>query len=205
MFCRQGFIRRPPKASLRPLVLPPRLVYTLGYDGRVTVGQIRTKRGQPMALLDNRDKDDKNKAKSIMEKRRDKIIKTMDEPVLPKFCHVSFWCMVVCTAVVIITDIVTYFRFGVRHGLAHLLGNASFSAFFTWLVFALFLLPCCAWQITRLRRDPEGKNTPAKSKTVSDENKPAKTLKQREMPYRVFFTVTAAGLVVFGLLFLIFS
>jgi len=85
------------------------------------------------------------------ERRYDRI---MNEPILPRFCTICFICMVVAASTMSIFDIYAHLTYLSHLGFMHLLLNASASAFWGWIVFAVAVIPCTAVQLKRGFDDP---------------------------------------------------
>ena len=75
--------------------------------------------------------------------------KLADDPVLPSFCTLGFFGMLITTAAAVIADISTHFTYVPELGLAHLLGNAVSSAFMVWALFSILVIPCLYIQLKR--------------------------------------------------------
>lgn len=78
----------------------------------------------------------------------------MNQPILPRFCMICFFGMLVGTAAMVTFEVYASLTYLSRLGFLHMLRNASASAFFCWLIFALPLFPCALYQLRKGFEDP---------------------------------------------------
>lgn len=75
-------------------------------------------------------------------------------PVLPRFCMICFFGMLLGTAAMMFFDIYASATYLSHMGLAHMLRSTVTSGFFCWLVFAIPLIPCALYQLHKGFADP---------------------------------------------------
>ena len=78
----------------------------------------------------------------------------MNEPILPRFCMICFFGMILATAAMVFFDIYASVTYLSHLGWTHMLKNAATSGLFCWLLFALPLIPCSLYQLHRGFEDP---------------------------------------------------
>lgn len=88
------------------------------------------------------------------DRRKRRYDKLMNEPVLPGFCTLCFICMVAGTAATVSFDLYAHFAYRTAITTAQMLCNAATSGFFTWLIFAVMVIPAAAIQLYRGFDDP---------------------------------------------------
>ena len=88
------------------------------------------------------------------DRRKRRYDKLMNEPVLPGFCTLCFICMVAGTAATVSFDLYAHFAYRTAITTAQMLCNAATSGFFTWLIFAVMVIPSAAIQLYRGFDDP---------------------------------------------------
>lgn len=112
----------------------------------------------------------------------------LNDPVLPRFCMICFFGMLLATAAMVIFDIyasVTYLSY---LGFGHLLRNAATSGLFGWLVFAVPLVPCALYQMHRGFEDPYFRKFEMKRN-----GKPRMPMEKR---FKMYVTVAVSGSIV---------
>lgn len=112
----------------------------------------------------------------------------MNEPILPRFCLICFIGMLAGTAAMVIFDLYASLTYLSHLGTAHMLRNATTSAFFGWLVFAIPLIPCALYQLRKGFDDPYFEKL-----TMKKNGKPRMPLKKR---FNMYVVVSAAGCIV---------
>jgi|GEM_PF-1564217 len=133
-------------------------------------------------------------ARAWSRRRQARIERLMNEPFLPRYCLFVFWFMVIGTAAAVSIEAVSYLRGHLSAVRA--LSNTAQSGFFTWLLFSAFLLPGCIVQLRRGFGDPYFDRFRAPKS-----GKPAEPVQNRYIRQLV---ISASGLVIFGVLYLIF-
>lgn len=119
----------------------------------------------------------------------------MNEPVLPRFCMICFFGMLVGTAAMVLFDIyasVTYLSY---LGFGHMLRNAATSGLFCWLVFAIPLVPCALYQLRKGFSDPYFQKF-----TLKRNGKPRMPMEKR---FKMYVLVSAVGTAVLLALYLL--
>lgn len=78
----------------------------------------------------------------------------MNEPVLPRFCMICFFGMLLGTALMVSYDLHASTTYLAHLGFGHMLRNAATSGLFCWLIFAVPLVPCALYQLHKGFDDP---------------------------------------------------
>lgn len=130
-------------------------------------------------------------------KKQNRIIRTYEEPVLPLLCRIIFWSMLVLTASMIAVDISFFIRYDRQAGIVHLLSNVSATGFFAWFFFSVFLIPSSLAAVKQVQK--RFKKTAGKSGLSGI----SKAQSHMEAVYIKYVKISAAGLVIWGVLFLI--
>ena len=130
--------------------------------------------------------------------RRGRLLRVesvMNEPILPRFCMICFFGMLVGTAAMVIFDIYASATYLSHLGFGHMLKNAATSGLFCWLVFAVPLVPCALYQLHK------GFDDPYFQKFLLKRNgKPRMPMKKR---FQMYVTVSATGCLLLGILYLL--
>ena len=140
--------------------------------------------------LDEQTARDHTNMRHWMDRRHTRFEKLMDDPVLPSFCNISFYGMLIATAAAALTDIVNHLTYLSHLGFMHMVTNAVSSAFLAWTTFSLIVLPCTLIQLKR------GFDHPYFDRFVLNKRG------QRRMPIKKRFTlyllIDLLGLVILG-------
>lgn len=130
--------------------------------------------------------------------RRGRLLRyesVMNEPILPRFCMICFFGMLVGTAAMVLFDIYASVTYLAHLGFVHMLRNAATSGLFCWLVFALPLVPCALYQLRK------GFGDPYFQKFVLKRNgKPRMPMEKR---FKMYVMVSAVGCAVLLALYLL--
>ena len=89
--------------------------------------------------------------------RRNRMLRyesIMNEPILPRFCMICFFGMILATAAMVFFDVYASMTYLSHLGWMHMLKNAATSGLFCWLIFALPLVPCSLYQLHKGFEDP---------------------------------------------------
>ena len=130
--------------------------------------------------------------------RRHRLLRyesVLQNPVLPRFCMICFFGMLLGTAAMVIFDIyasVTYLSY---LGVGHMLKNAATSGLFCWLVFGVPLVVCALCQLHKGFADPYFEKFAMKRN-----GKPRMSMEKR---FRMYVTVSVAGGAVLSALYLL--
>ena len=119
----------------------------------------------------------------------------LNDPVLPRFCMICFFGMLVGTAAMVAFDIYASVTYLAHLGFGHMLGNAATSGLFCWLVFAVPLVPCALYQLRKGFDDPYFERFELKRN-----GKPRMPLQKR---FKMYVTVSALGAAVLLVLYLL--
>lgn len=130
--------------------------------------------------------------------RRHRLLRyesVLQNPVLPRFCMICFFGMLLGTAAMVIFDIyasVTYLSY---LGVGHMLKNAATSGLFCWLVFGVPLVVCALYQLHKGFADPYFEKFAMKRN-----GKPRMSMEKR---FRMYVAVSVAGGAVLSALYLL--
>lgn len=119
----------------------------------------------------------------------------LNDPVLPRFCMICFFGMLVGTAAMVAFDIYASVTYLAHLGFGHMLGNAATSGLFCWLVFAVPLVPCALYQLRKGFDDPYFERFELKRN-----GKPRMLMQKR---FKMYVTVSALGAAVLLVLYLL--
>ena len=119
----------------------------------------------------------------------------LNDPVLPRFCMICFFGMLVGTASMVAFDIYASVTYLAHLGFGHMLGNAATSGLFCWLVFAVPLVPCALYQLRKGFDDPYFERFELKRN-----GKPRMPMQKR---FKMYVTVSALGAAVLLVLYLL--
>jgi hypothetical protein len=119
----------------------------------------------------------------------------LNDPVLPRFCMICFFGMLVGTAAMVIFDIYASATYLSHLGFGHMLKNAATSGLFCWLLFAIPLIPCALYQLRKGFSDPYFQKF-----LLKRNGKPRMPMKTR---FQMYVSVAAAGIVILTALYLL--
>lgn len=119
----------------------------------------------------------------------------LNDPVLPRFCMICFFGMVVGTAAMVAFDIYASVTYLSHLGFGHMLRNAATSGLFCWLVFAVPLVPCAIYQLRKGFSDPYFERF-----LLKRSGKPRMPMQKR---FRMYVSVSIAGAAVLLVLYLL--
>lgn len=124
-----------------------------------------------------------------------RVESVMNEPILPRFCMICFFGMLVGTAAMVIFEIYASMTYLSHLGFMHMLRNATTSGLFCWLVFAVLLFPCALYQLHKGFADPYFQKFELKRN-----GKPRMPMKKR---FRMYAIVSAGGSVLLAVCYLL--
>lgn len=119
----------------------------------------------------------------------------LNEPILPRFCMICFFGMLLGTAVMVSFDIYASVTYLSHLGVRHMLRNAATSGLFCWLVFAIPLIPCAMYQLHKGFADPYFKKFDLKKN-----GKPRMPMEKR---FKLYVAIAAGGIAVLAVLYLL--
>lgn len=128
---------------------------------------------------------DHTNMRSWRRRRELRYNSVMNEPILPRFCMICFFGMLVGTAAMTAFDIYASMTYLSHLGLLHMLRNASTSALFGWLIFAIPLIPCALYQLRKGFEDPYFQKL-----LLKKNGKPRMPLEKR---FKMYVFVSAGG------------
>lgn len=119
----------------------------------------------------------------------------LNEPILPRFCMICFFGMLLGTAAMMIFDIYASATYLSYLGFGHMLRNAATSGLFCWLLFAIPLIPCALYQLHKGFEDPYFRKF-----LVKRNGKPRMPMEKR---FKMYVAVSAGGCAVLLVLYLL--
>ena len=137
--------------------------------------------------------------RGFVKRRRERYQNKTLQPLAPLVCRVAFIAMILCTVLSVIGDVVSAMRYWDKSGLRQLLSNATLSAFLTWLIVSLLLLPSCFFQLAKIRREHISSGG---SDLAPEKN--SKYVFSPKKEYEVYSRVSIIGLVVLAVVMLLF-
>ena len=130
--------------------------------------------------------------------RRGRLLRyesVMNEPILPRFCMICFFGMLLGTALMVSYDLRASATYLAHLGFGHMLRNAATSGLFCWLIFAVPLVPCALYQLHK------GFDDPYFEKFILKRNgKPRMPMIKR---FKMYVWVSAVGFVVLLIAYLL--
>ena len=132
--------------------------------------------------------------------RRNRMLRyesIMNEPILPRFCMICFFGMILATAAMVFFDIYASVTYLSHLGWMHMLRNAATSGLFCWLIFALPLIPCSLYQLHKGFEDPYFQKF-----LLKRNGKPRMPMEKR---FRMYVLVSSAGAAVLLAVYLLAS
>ena len=120
--------------------------------------------------------------------RRNRMLRyesIMNEPILPRFCMICFFGMILATAAMVFFDIYASVTYLSHLGWMHMMRNAATSGLFCWLIFALPLVPCSLYQLHKGFGDPYFQKF-----LLKRNGKPRMPMEKR---FRMYVLVSSAG------------
>ena len=130
--------------------------------------------------------------------RRSRMLRyesVMNEPILPRFCMICFFGMILATAAMVFFDIYASVTYLSHLGWQHMLKNAATSGLFCWLLFAVVLVPCSLYQLHKGFADPYFEKFAMKRN-----GKPRMSMVKR---FKMYVAVSATGAAVLAVLYLL--
>ena len=130
--------------------------------------------------------------------RRNRLLRyesVMNYPVLPRFCMICFFGMLLATAAMVAYDIQASMTYLSHLGWTHMLRNAATSGLFCWLIFALPLIPCSLYQLHKGFEDPYFQKF-----LLKRNGKPRMPMKKR---FQMYVWVSAVGTMVLLIIYLL--
>ena len=138
---------------------------------------------------------DATNMRSWRRQRQMRYESVLNTPVLPRFCMICFFGMLVGSAAMVIFDVYASMTYLAHLGFGHMLRNAATSGLFCWLVFAAPLVPCSLYQLYKGFEDPYFQRFEMKRN-----GKPRMPMRKRFLMYVLVSAVGAAALSVIYLL-----
>ena len=144
-----------------------------------------------------------NVPESPRARRIRKAVQVTGTQLMPKLCKISFWCMILLTALTMFLDLVTHMRYFAAWGVLRVLAVMSQSALMTWGFFGVITVVASFVQLQRLRRGHV--ETVHVYREVGDSRDPFEEVANPEGKYYKYIRVAVVGIAVVLVLFGIFT
>lgn len=133
-----------------------------------------------------------------VERKRRAIIRTYEEPALPKLAAILFISMFVLTAVMVAVDLKNGLLYIEQLGVARLLGNLSQTGLIIWVIYTILIAPVCVIGMRKNIAVVRRKAREGSSNVWSEEDhaRCARTARRLNAPYRKYLLCSALGTVV---------
>ncbi len=143
---------------------------------------------------------------NLREKKERSMLKTYEEPVLPKLCRIIFFFMIVITIAMLLVDINAFVRYDSCSGIRHLLSNLSTTGFWSWLLFSVILLLLCIPGIKLNERKfyRKQKSSGIRCDTEEEKLRNQRAVRRLNSSYIFYIKVCAIGMVIWGIFYLLF-
>ena len=142
---------------------------------------------------------------NLREKKERSMLRTYEEPVLPKLCRIIFFFMIIITIAMLLVDINAFVRYDSHLGIRHLLTNLSTTGFLDWLVFTVILLLLCVPGIKLNERKfyQQQKNSGIEAKTENEKLRNQRAIRRLNSAYIFYIKVCVIGIIIWGILYLL--
>ena len=139
-----------------------------------------------------------------VQKKRDAIVRTCQEPVLPRLGKILFFSMLLLTALMLVAEVSTYLRYSSHLGVEHILSNLSVTGTGIWGLYTALLLPVCIAGCLANAKRFRGRQQESGTEdhTEEDRARSARAIRRLNRSFLRYLAVSLAGLVLWGLFFL---
>lgn len=146
------------------------------------------------------------RAKATVARKEDSILKTLEEPVLPLLCKIIFLGMLILTAAMLLVDINAFVRYDSHLGLLHLYENIVTTGLGSWGIFSVLLILLCFLGMRQAvgRFWKKKKAGGIEDITQEDRDRSQRAVRKLKAPFLLYLKVTFSGLVVWGILYIIY-
>ena len=140
---------------------------------------------------------------SSLKHKRESIVRTYEEPVLPKVAKILFISMIVLTLAVVAVDLRNGVPYIVQSGLLPILENAGQSALMMWGVYTLLLVVICGIGMLQNRATVRRKTAEGCSGkwTKEDDSRCVRSTRRLNATYRLYLFCSLFGTVFFCLFY----
>lgn len=147
-----------------------------------------------------------NPRRSLREKKEMSMIKTYEDPVLPKLCKILFLFMLIITAAMLLVDLNAFIRYDTRLGMMHLLLNLSTTGFLSWGIFTvlLSLFSVLGISLNKWKFYRQKKSSGIEEKTEEDRQRNRRAVRRLNSSYLLYLKISLIGIAVWGLFYLLF-
>lgn len=149
--------------------------------------------------------DHREPKRTSAQKKRDSIIRTYEEPVLPKLAKILFISMFVITAVLLLVEINAFLRYSPALGVRQFLINLTTTGLAAWGIYSVLLAITCAVGIrlnTAAFRKKQLESGVA-DQTEADRQRSAKAIRRLNATYRLYLKFCFVGLVLWLAFYLV--
>lgn len=146
------------------------------------------------------------RAKATVTRKEESILRTLDEPVLPLLCKIIFFGMLILTAAMLLVDINAFVRYDSHLGLLHLYENIVTTGLGSWGIFSVLLFLLCSLGMRQAvgRFWKKKKAGGIEDITQEDHERSQRAIRKLKAPFLLYLKVAIIGLVVWGILFIIY-
>lgn len=140
--------------------------------------------------------------RSRLQKKLDSIVRTHDEPVLPKLCKILFISMFIITGTTLLVEI-SALRYHL--GLVHFLTNLTTTGLGAWGIYAVLLALTCAIGIWSNKANfrKKQRESGTTDRTDDDRERSARAIKRLNAAYWRYIKVCFIGFVFWLMFYLI--
>lgn len=146
------------------------------------------------------------RAKATVIRKENSILRTLEEPVLPVLCKILFLGMLVLTVAMLLVDVNAFARYDSHLGLLHLYRNIVTTGLGSWGIFSLLLILLCSLGMRQAIGGfwKKKKASGIEDITQEDRERSQRAIRKIKAPFLLYLKVTIAGLVIWGILFIIY-
>ncbi len=166
-----------------------------------------------MALLNKKHKDDYFSqamevehtpvAKSSLSRKREKILRTYNDPVLPKASRIVFWSMIVITVFMIAAEIVNFTRYDGFSGPDRLFKNLTLTGLVIWTIYAIAItaMALIGMHIQKNNYYKKLADSNIELNTAAEKTRSMKAVIRLNSVYKRYLIVCLAGILIWLLTF----
>lgn len=145
------------------------------------------------------------KSRDRVRRKEKSIMKTWEEPVLPKLCKIVFWGMQIIIAAMLLVDINAFIRYDSYLGILHLYRNICMTGFLGWIIYSILILPLCVITMKQTEKKfwKQKQESGIEEKTEEDRARNRRALTRLNRNYLQYIKINIVGLCIWLLLYLI--
>ena len=131
---------------------------------------------------------------NYFKRKRESIIRTYEEPVLPKLCLILFVSMLVLTAAMLLVEVSAFIRFPLDPG--RFLNNLSITCFTIWGIYAVLLGVCCTLGMRNNAANYWKRIPEQAEQTEAERQRSKRAIHRLNGRYWLYLKIALAGLLV---------